>query len=431
MAQPIQKPGAAPLTAAETALIEQFGERCHDLPGSSATVVARDRAIEAIKAHRLPTRRVEAWHYTDLRRLLADVPAWRHQVAARPVDTVVEGAARIAIVNGELVERAAPEGLKVDAVSDGLRADVGGIGLAVADDPADCEDAIDLINTAFVSDGVRISVAEGLSVGQPVEIQSIHDGGQTHTRNQVSVGAGASALFIERHVGTGEPLLASTVTDIVVKSGADLTWLIVQEQGAGATHLGSLTLRLEQDAKATVFIANLGGKLVRQELHAAAAGENADLTFRAVNLVGDRNHCDVTLELDHLVANTTSTETVRNVVTDRGQGVFQGQIRVAQIAQKTDAQMACNTLLLSDHAGFAAKPELEIFADDVICAHGATVAEIDEDHLFYLMARGITEKAARGLLIEAFVDEIVEELDNEEIIAALEERIATWLEAHG
>ncbi|MEO1379699.1 MAG: SufD family Fe-S cluster assembly protein, partial [Pseudomonadota bacterium] len=119
------------------------------------------------------------------------------------------------------------------------------------------------------------------------------------------------------------------------------------------------------------------------------------------------------------------------VVTGNGQAVFQGQIRVAQIAQKTDAQMAANTLLLSDEAGVSVKPELEIFADDVICAHGATVAEIDENHLFYLMARGISEKTARGLLVEAFVDELVEELENEQLVEALEDRISNWLEAHG
>ena len=153
-----------------------------------------------------------------------------------------------------------------------------------------------------------------------------------------------------------------------------------------------------------------------------------------VVLCAHQVHQDISqglLELDHLVANTTSTETVRNVVTGKAQGVFQGQIRVAQPAQKTDAQMACNTLLLSDHGGFSTKPELEIFADDVVCAHGATVAEIDHDHLFYLMARGISEKTARGLLIEAFVDEIVEELEDEAMIEVLEARIADWLERHG
>src|SRR5690606_41834450 len=131
--------------------------------------------------------------------------------------------------------------------------------------------------------------------------------------------------------------------------------------------------------------------------------------LRGVNLLGGEAHCDVTMVLDHAAAHTTSTEIIRNVVTDRAHGVFQGQIRVAQIAQKTDAKMACNTRLLSDEAEVSTKPELEIFADDVACGHGATVTEIERDHLFYLMARGVEEKLARGLLIKAFLAEVVEE----------------------
>jgi Fe-S cluster assembly protein SufD len=428
MAATMKKPADAPLTAAETALVAQFGHRSSHLPGNADAVMARDKAVQTIKAHRLPTRKVEAWHYTDLRRLLNQFPDWRSDVAAGPADPLAEDAHRFVLINGQLTERADIEGCQVEGVADALRADVGGVAL---DAPADADDAIGAINTAFVTDGVRLSIADGAEIARPIELQSIHDGGQVHTRNLVSIGAGAKASFIDRHMGSGEAVLASNVTELTVREGAEVRWIIVQEQGAAASHLGKLTLTLEKDARATIFIANYGGRLVRQEVHAAATGEGADLTFRAINMIGEKAHCDVTLELDHLVANTTSTETVRNVVTGKAQGVFQGQIRVAQAAQKTDAQMACNTLLLSDEGGFATKPELEIFADDVVCAHGATVAEIDEDHLFYLMARGISAKTARGLLIEAFVDEIVEELEEDALIEALEIRIADWLEAHG
>jgi Fe-S cluster assembly protein SufD len=139
----------------------------------------------------------------------------------------------------------------------------------------------------------------------------------------------------------------------------------------------------------------------------------------------------VTLKLGHNQPNTNSDETFRNVLYDNAKGVFQGQIKVAQIAQKTDAQMACNTLLLSDDADFSAKPELEIFADDVICAHGATVTDIDPAQLFYLMARGVTEKTARGLLVKGFVAEVVEEFDDEAVVEALEGIITDWLNKNG
>ena len=176
---------------------------------------------------------------------------------------------------------------------------------------------------------------------------------------------------------------------------------------------------------------NAGGKLVRQEVKVSVNGEDANLAIRGVNLVGDNAHIDVTTVLEHNVPNTNAEELFRNVVAGDGHGIFQGQIKVAQIAQKTDAQMACNTLLLTDDGDFSAKPELEIFADDVICAHGATVTDIDEEHLFYMRARGIGEKEARALLIKAFVDEVVEELDADE---ALEEVfvgiIDSWLDVN-
>src|SRR5690606_28628886 len=133
-----------------------------------------------------------------------------------------------------------------------------------------------------------------------------------------------------------------------------------------------------------------------QEIRVAAAGEDCVFTLRGVNLLAGDTHTDVTMVLDHAGYGASSTELVRNVVLDRAHGVFQGQIRVAREAQKTDAKMACNTLLLSDEGEFSIKPELEIFADDVACGHGATVAEIHKDHLFYLMARGVPEKEARG-----------------------------------
>ncbi|MCC0029516.1 MAG: SufD family Fe-S cluster assembly protein [Brucellaceae bacterium] len=190
----------------------------------------------------------------------------------------------------------------------------------------------------------------------------------------------------------------NAVTSLEVGEGADVTWLIVQEHGNAATHLGQFNARLAADAKLTLFILNAGTRFARQEVNVRAEGEGGNFQMRCVNLLAGDCHNDVTMVLDHIAPATDSVEIVRNVVMDRAQGVFQGQIRVAREAQKTDARMACNSLLLSDDAGYSAKPELEIFADDVACGHGATVAEIDHDHLFYLMSRGVPEREARGLL---------------------------------
>jgi Fe-S cluster assembly protein SufD len=139
----------------------------------------------------------------------------------------------------------------------------------------------------------------------------------------------------------------------------------------------------------------------------------------------------VTTALIHEAPGVAAQELFRNVATGEGRSVFQGQIKVAQVAQKTDAKMACNTLLLSDTAEFSAKPELEIFADDVACGHGATVTDILDDHLFYLRARGIPKKTARAMLVQAFVEEVFDELEDEALREALDARIESWLEANG
>jgi len=180
-----------------------------------------------------------------------------------------------------------------------------------------------------------------------------------------------------------------------------------------------------------MYVVNAGGKLVRQDIVVDVDGEGSQFTLRGINLLGGDSHTDVTMVLAHNVPDTTSTEIIRNVVFDRAHGVFQGQIRVAPDAQKTDAKMSCNTLLLSDEAEFSAKPELEIFADDVQCGHGATVADISDTHLFYLKSRGISEPKARALLVQAFVQEIVEELEDETLIDAIEAIIQSWLETNG
>lgn len=414
------------LTAAETALVEAFSSRVSDLPGDSGVAERRDGAIERVKAG-LPTRRIEAWHYTDLRRLLSTVPAF--DPAARPqnIQPLMEGSSVLRVRNGDAELSSVPQGVAVETFASLLMA--GDARAAMA--PADSDDAIGAINAAFAADGFGLDIAAGAEIEAPIELHNLQAGGQVHVRFPVTVGAGAKATIVERQAGSGAALVSS-VSSLDVGDGAEVVWILVQEQPeATATHLGQFVATLGKDAKLTLFIMNAGGKLVRQEIRVDAAGEGSDFQLRGVNLLGGETHCDVTMVLDHSAPHTTSVEVIRSVVTGQAHGVFQGQIKVARIAQKTDARMACNTLLLSDDAEFSTKPELEIFADDVACGHGATMTEIDDDHLFYLMSRGVTEREGRKLLIKAFLAEIVEELENETLVAALEEKLDLWFAQHG
>jgi len=413
-------------TVAEEALISAFGERVSDLPGDPAVAQLRDDAIERIKVG-LPTRHVEAWHYTDLRRLLISVPAFDASAKAEVLSALLTGSTMLPVLNGVAAKPTAlPQGVTTvpmrDKLTDGS--------IAPALPPVSDDDAIGALNGAFVTDGWFVDVAEGVALEHALELQNVQAGGQVHTRFAAKLGNGASATIVERQSGSGDAL-SSSVSNVVVGDGAELLWIILQDQPENATSLTQFNCWIGKDAKLTLFVMNAGGKLVRQEIRVAAKGEGADFQLGGVNLLSGNTHNDVTMVLDHAVANTGSRERVRNVVTGKAHGVFQGRINVHQIAQKTDAKMACNTLLLSDDAEFDTKPELEIFADDVVCGHGATVTEIDRNHLFYLMARGIDEKSARGLLIKAFVAEIIEDLEIEPVVEALEERLEAWFAEHG
>ncbi|MCG8270032.1 Fe-S cluster assembly protein SufD [Aquamicrobium sp. NLF2-7] len=413
-------------TPAETALIEAFGERLGLLPGDSEVMVQRDGAIEMIKAG-FPTRRIESWHYTDLRRLLGKVPEFDATASVRAPDPILEGSGLVTLINGAISGKPSlAEGVSFASLAEKLTD-----GSAAAElKTYGSDDTIGAINAAFVADGVLLDIAAGTELEKPVELQNLQAGGQTHVRMVVNAGAGSRAVIVERQSGEGAGLVSS-VSQLTVGDGAEVTWLIIQEQPETAQHLAQFKAEIGADARLTLFIMNAGGKLVRQEVHVKVSGEGSDFQLRGVNLLSGDSHTDVTMVLDHAVPHTGSVEVVRNVVTGKAHGVFQGRINVHQVAQKTDARMACNTLLLSDDGEFSAKPELEIFADDVACGHGATVTDIHGDHLFYLMSRGITEKSARGLLVKAFVAEVIEELEDEQIVEALEARLDDWFATHG
>ncbi|MDO5895925.1 MULTISPECIES: Fe-S cluster assembly protein SufD [unclassified Agrobacterium] len=414
-------------TAAETALVEAYTAQLGDLPGNGAVIAARDNLLENLKTLGLPTRRIEAWHYTDLKTLLRALPDTVPVPVLSAAAPIVSGSPVIASLQGVAAKGVTTEGFSVSSFGEALLDGSAAAGLSELDK----DDVIGRINGSFVRDGFVVDIPANAEIETPIEIQAIHGGGQVHNRFPVRFGAGAKATIIERHLAaTEDGAFVSSISDITLEDGAEVTWVLLQQQGAADTHLGQLRIRMGADVKLRLFFINAGGKLVRQELRIDVEGEGSDLIVRGVNLLGGETHTDVTMVLGHNVPNTTSTEIFRNVVFDRAKGIFQGMIRVAPDAQKTDAKMACNTLLMSDDGEFSAKPELEIFADDVQCGHGATVADISDTHLYYLMARGIPRAKARAMLVNAFVAEIVEELEDEHLVEALETIISNWLENH-
>ncbi len=318
------------LTEAENALLMAYTEQVGDLPGNGDVLVARDRLITDIKTRGLPTRRVEAWHYTDLRNLLRQVPDHANG-DVKALEPLIAGSAVFALENGKVVRKAKAEGVSVRGIAAMLEDGTGAFLMS----PRGDDDAVGRINGGFLRDGLEIAVADGAALAEPIELQVLHSGGQSHGRFVVSVGAGASARIVERQQGNGAAqALVSSVSDLTLKSGADVTWVIVQEQGVSDTHLGQINFRLEKDAKLRLFIVNAGGKLVRQEVHGVTVGEGSDFTFRVINLLGGESHTDVTMTLGHDVPDTTSTEIVRNVVFDKASGVFQARFGSLRMPRK-------------------------------------------------------------------------------------------------
>ncbi|MFB8340828.1 Fe-S cluster assembly protein SufD [Brucella cytisi] len=418
-------PAIKPRTPAESALIDNFADRMGDLPGNGDVVIARDAALETLKENGIPSRRVESWHYTDFRTLLKGVAPFDAAAGTQALPALIAGSSIAATSNGVALTAKAPEGVSLTPVREAL-ADGS---LVTQLRSRGFDDTIGQINAAYVSDGWMVSIADDTELEAPLELQNIQKAGQGHTRFPVRIGANVKGTIVERQNGGEGDAFSTSVNHVTVGDGAEILWIILRDFGQ-ATQLSQFNATIGKGSKLTLYIVNAGGKLVRQEVHVNVTGEDSDFELRGLNLLADDTHTDVTMTVGHLVENTRSTQIIRNVVKDRARGVFQGMIRVAQIAQKTDARMACNTLLLSDEGEFDAKPELEIFADDVACGHGATVAELSRDYLFYLMARGIPENEARGLLIKAFIAEIIEELEDETLVEALEEVLSNWLATH-
>lgn len=410
------------LTEAEKALIGRFEKLSATLPGDETMHKAREQAMSMLRENGLPSRKIENWHYTDLRTLLKAVPTADGKTL-QPLQALIDGSTVLSSSNGETLPIEQPSDFSAHSMKSDMRT------ADIATHVLNKDDAIGLINTAFVTDGWRINIPAGAKITKPIELQNLQENGQGHIATKVVVGANAHCTILERQLGNKEGLI-SAISNIEIGEGAKVTWIITRQHGDKFIEFNKLSAKLNDSSEFIFYLINTGAALTRQEISVELEGREANFQLRGINLLSGNSHTDTTMVVRHLDEDSTSTEIMRNVVTDKARGAFQGMIRVAQAAQKTDARMACNSLILSDDAEFDAKPELEIFADDVACGHGATVAEIDHDHLFYLMARGIPEVEARGLLVKAFVSELIDEIEDEAIQTALTNIVGSWLKTH-
>jgi Fe-S cluster assembly protein SufD len=435
-------------TAAELALADSYASAKAKLPGDGKIVALRDAAFRRFDAQGLPNRRVEEWKYTDLRALmrealpLAGPPDAAAKARAKTAGRLIADmdARRLTFVDGAFVPEMSDlanleAGLEVRSMAQALAAGdplvAAHLGKVV---PADGDGAVAL-NTALMSDGIVIRIAAGGTVERPIHLVFVASGDKPasiFTRSLVVIEQGARVMLVESHENaSGAGHQVNTALELIVSEGAHADHVKLTTGASPTVHVSSLMAAIGARARFNDFSYTTGGAVVRNQLFLRFDGEGTLANIRGATLLKGNQHSDATLVLDHAAGGCQSREVFKAVLDDKSRSVFQGKIIVRPGSQKTDAKMMTNSLLLSDEAEADQKPELEIFADDVQCGHGATSGALDENLKFYLMTRGIPELEAETLLVQAFVGDAVEGIEHAGLRDALMDDVVAWLRARG
>ncbi|WP_316396814.1 Fe-S cluster assembly protein SufD [Bradyrhizobium sp. 33ap4] len=414
------------------------------LPGSGPVAHIRARAFEAYKCAGLPHRRVEAWKYTDLRALIGEVQPLAPQPNAAALvhartsvkRAAVEQAVKLVLVDGIF----APELSDVGRLENGV--DVRSL-REVLENSADSAmaglilstttDAMISLNAAMATDGLVITIAEGKAVKRPIQIVHVATGSwaSNFTRSYLHLGQGAEAVVLESFVSNegASGYQTNDATIALISEEARFSHIRLAADAADAVNISSGIIAVGARARLDLFGMICGGSVSRYQGFITLAGEGSKLSANGVNLIRHKQHVDTTIVVEHAVPHCASREKFRAVIDDCGHSVFQGRIVVRPAAQKTDATLTMRALLLSDEAGADNKPELEILADDVTCGHGSTSGALDDTLVFYLRARGLSEKEAQALLIRAFLGEAIEEIGIEDLRDFVTAQAEHWLQA--
>jgi len=425
-------------TPAEQALGAAFLAARAEMPGKGPVAKLREEAFRRFDASGLPHRRIEEWKYTDLRALMREAKPLAGPVKSKGNVPLLPGvdASRIAIVNGRYepgwsLANIHDPGITIVELFAFLEeqfayrtGDIPG-----KDDTAFC------LNTAFMTGGAAVRIKKGARVNRPLHIAHMFVGDAAaamYPRSVVMVEPGAHLTLIESFAGpTDIDYQVNSALELVIGEGAKVDHIKIGHDGNSALRISTLGVTVDANATYRDFSFTIGGAVVRNQTFVRFAGEGTEASIGGVTLIKGRQHVDNTLVIEHAAGGCKSRERFRTVLDGESHGIFQGKIVVEPHAQKTDAKMASHALLLSDGAEADNKPELEIFADDVQCGHGATAGALDSALKFYLMSRGIPETEAEALLIQAFVGEAIEDVADEHIREALMGEAVTWLEARG
>ncbi|HXG27468.1 MAG TPA: Fe-S cluster assembly protein SufD [Nevskiales bacterium] len=389
------------------------------LPGDGWLRELRATALQRFVEAGFPATSQEDWKYTDLRALQKLRP---QAAVSQPVDAAAIQALRpagldahrLVFVNGHYAPQLSeigplPAGAQLGPLAVRLAAPDEALRVQLGATVNGSRTALTDLNTAFVSDGLWLQLADGVALERPVHVLFIGLGdGMVHARNLLQLGRNSAATVIEHYVGlAGAQTLTTAVTEVQAGPDARLVRSKLQQEAPGSYHFGGFYLDLARGSEARLHGIDLGGRLVRNDTHGRLQGPGASIQMDGVYAPGARQHIDNHTRIDHLQPAGRSRETYKGVIDAHGRGVFNGKIVVHPNAQKTDSEQSSAALLLAKNAEVDAKPELEIYADDVKCAHGATVGQLDETAVFYLQSRGVDQTSARNILTYSFADEVI------------------------
>lgn len=386
----------------------------------------RTHAIKNFENKGFPTKKEEAWKYTSLNSVLKNdfsvFPKHENTIEFKDVkhfflheiDTY-----KLVFVDGKFnsfLSSTTHEGIDVCLLSSVLTKPKYKVVLdTYFNQIASKDESLTSLNTAFAQEGAYINIPKSKVADKPIEIINFSTGNESalmvQPRNLIIVGENAHVQIIERHQSlNGNPVLTNSVTEIFAQKRAIVDYYKIQNDEQTANLIDNTYISQKQESRVAVHTFSFGGNITRNNLNFYHFGERIDSTLKGITIIGDKQHVDHYTLVNHATPNCESHQNYKTILGGSSTGVFNGKIFVEKEAQKTDAFQQNNNILLSDKATINAKPQLEIFADDVKCSHGCTIGQLDESAMFYMQQRGIPQKEAKALLLYAFSNEVIESI---------------------
>ena len=400
----------------------------------------RQSAFNIFQKSGFPSTRKENWKYTDVRpiakNLFSNIANGSVVISDNEIDAILFKeleCIELVFVNGTYSEKYSniknlPNELTIKNMANALGNDEDFLKKHLSQYVNDNSSSFTALNTAFIQDGAYINVPSDLILERPISITYVSKDNSnifaTHPRNLIFMGENSKATIIENYIGIDDTnYFTNAVTETSLSQGASLKHYKIQQESSNAFHIGNLNASQNKDSRFESHSISIGGALVRNDINAQLNEEGAEIIMNGLYMTDNAQHIDNHTRVDHFKPYTQSNQNYRGVLNGKSRGVFNGKVVVHPQAQKIEAYQNNANLLLSDDAEIDTKPELEIYADDVKCNHGATIGQLDNDMLFYLRSRAVDEQTARSLLTYAFVDEIINNISFQSIKNKLEHLI--------